>query len=62
MTVSKIAHRDREREREKRHKRLFLFNRKQQYNQPYKKVTRSLYIVTNLGQLPFMLITQMAQT
>ena len=26
------------------------------------KVTRSLYIVTNLGQLPFMLFTQMART
>ena len=31
-------------------------------NQPLLKVTRSLYIVTNLGQLPFMLFTQMART
>ena len=26
-------------------------------NQPLQKVTKSLYIVTHLGQLPFMLIT-----
>ena len=26
-------------------------------NQPLQKVTKSLYIVTNLGQLPFMLFT-----
>ena len=26
------------------------------------KVTKSLYIVTHLGQLPFMLFTQMART
>ena len=31
-------------------------------NQPLLKVTKSLYIVTNLGQLPFMLFTQMART
>ena len=32
-------------------------------NQPtLQKVTKSLYIVTHLGQLPFMLITQMART
>ena len=30
--------------------------------QPLLKVTRSLYIVTHLGQLPFMLFTQMART
>ena len=63
MTVCKIVHRDREREREReRHKRVFLFNRNNNTTQPYKKVTRSLHIVTDLGQLPFMLITQMAQT
>ena len=34
----------------------------QQQQQPFQKVTKSLYIVTHLGQLPFMLFTQMAQT
>ena len=29
--------------------------------QPLQKSTKSLYIVTHLGQLPFMLITQMAR-
>ena len=32
------------------------------WQQPLLKVTKSLYIVTNLGQLPFMLFTQMAWT
>ena len=31
-------------------------------NQPLPKVTKYLYIVTHLGQLPFMLFTQMART
>ena len=31
-------------------------------NQPLQKVTKSLYIVTHLGQLPFILFTQMART
>ena len=60
MTVFKIAHRERERERERGTKDSSIQNR-EQYNQPHKEVTRSLYIVTNLGQLPFMLITQMTQ-
>ena len=30
--------------------------------QPLQKVTKSLYIVTHLGQLPFILFTQMART
>ena len=30
--------------------------------QPLQKVTKSLYIVTHLGQLPFSLFTQMART
>ena len=30
--------------------------------QPFQKVTKSLYIVTHLGQLPFILFTQMART
>ena len=29
---------------------------------PVQKATKSLYIVTHLGQLPFMLITKMART
>ena len=31
-------------------------------NQPLQKVTKSLYIVTDLGKLPFMPITEMART
>ena len=31
-------------------------------NQPLQKVTKSLYVVTHLGQLPFMLVTEMART
>ena len=31
-------------------------------NQPLQKVTKSLYIVTHLGKLPFILFTQMART
>ena len=31
-------------------------------NQPSLKDTKSLYILTNLGQLPFMLFTEIAQT
>ena len=31
-------------------------------NQPLLKVSKSLYIVTVLGQLPFMLFTEIAQT
>ena len=30
-------------------------------NQPLLKVTKSLYIMTNLGQLSFMLFTKIAQ-
>ena len=53
---------ERKRERERGTKEVLLIQRVKQYNQPHKEVTRSLYIVTNLGQLPFELITQMAQT
>ena len=34
----------------------------QNEQQPLQKVTKSLYIVTHLGQLPFSLFTQMART
>ena len=34
----------------------------QNEQQPLQKVTKSLYIVTHLGQLPFILFTQMART
>ena len=33
----------------------------EQQQQPFQKDTKSLYIVTHLGQLPFMLFTQMAR-
>ena len=57
---------DTHRERE-RHKYYLLLTRMQQLqcksnNQPLQKFTKSLYIVTHLGQLPFTLITEMAQT
>ena len=34
----------------------------QNEQQPLQKATKSLYIVTHLGQLPFRLFTQMART
>ena len=56
----------RERERERGTKSMNYIHEMQQLqnnnNQPLLKVTKSLYIVTNLGQLPFMLFTQMART
>ena len=59
------THREREREREReRHKGISLLTRIQQLqcksNNNQLKVTKSLYIVTHLGQLPFMIFTQMA--
>ena len=48
-----------ERERE-RHKELYLYKQKATVTneqQPLQKVTKSLYIVTHLGQLPFILFT-----
>ena len=60
------THRQRKREREREVQRgITLLTRMQQLqmnNQPLQKVTKSLYIVTHLGQLPFMLFTQMART
>ena len=58
------THRERARER---HKEYLYYQECNSYNneQPtttFTKVTKSLYIVTNLGQLPFMLITEMART
>ena len=57
------THIEREREKE-RHKRINYIQEGNSYKrqQPLLKVTKSLYIVTNIGQLPFMLFTQMAQT
>ena len=56
-------HTERERERE-RHKENDIFQKAtvRNDNQPFLKVTKSLYIITNLGQLPFMLFTEIAQT
>ena len=55
-----------ESERETHTQSISLFkkcnNYKMTITQPLLKVTKSLYIVTNLGQLPFMLFTQMART
>ena len=58
------THREKEREREAQ-RGISLLSRMQQLQneqQPLQKVTKSLYIVTHLGQLPFMLFTQMART
>ena len=54
---------DRQRERE-RHKENNIFQKATitNDNQPFLKVTKSLYIVTILGKLPFMLFTKIAQT
>ena len=48
-----------ERERERGTKNISIKNATvtTRNNQPLQKVTRSLYIVTHLGQLPFMLFT-----
>ena len=55
-------HRGREREREAQRKRYIPIATVTNDNQPSLKVTKSLYIVTILGQLPFMLFTEIAQT
>ena len=59
--------REREREREiergtKRYISIIKYATVTNEQQPLQKVTKSLYIVTHLGQLPFMLITEMART
>ena len=54
-----------ERERDSHKECLYSYTRQQlqnDNNQPLQKVTKSLYIVTHLGQLPFRLFTQMART
>ena len=58
--MKSYTHRARE-----RHKEVSLINKNATVtndNQPLQKVTKSLYMVTHLGQQPFMLITQMART
>ena len=45
------------RERERHKDYLLLRVQQLQNNQPLQKVTKSLYIVIDLGQLPFMLFT-----
>ena len=57
---SKVEYSQREREREREAQRVSLLRMQQlqhMNNQSLQKVTKSLYIVTNLGQLPFMLFT-----
>ena len=58
--------REREREREREAQRVYLYYQKYatvtKEQQPLQKVTKSLYIVTHLGQLLFILFTQMART
>ena len=54
-------HRERVREREAQ-RGITLLATVTMNNQPLQKVTKSLYIVIHLGQLPFMLITEMAWT
>ena len=50
-----------QREREREAQRIYLYSQKStvttQNNQPLQKVTKSLYIVIDLGQLPFMQFT-----
>ena len=58
---ARYAQRERERERE-RHKEVYIYYQKcatvtNEQQQPLQKVTKSLYIVTHLGQLPFVLFT-----
>ena len=58
------THTEREREREREAQRgiTLLATVTIMNNQPLEKVTKSHYIVTHLGQLPFMLFTQMTRT
>ena len=57
--ATQYTHIDRERERERHKEYIFIHKMQQLQNeqQPLKKVTKSLYIVTHLGQLPFILFT-----
>ena len=60
MFKTEYAHREREKEAQRG---ISYYNATvTNDNQPMQKVTKSLYIVTNLGQLPFMLATEMART
>ena len=54
--------RERERERERQKQSYFPKAIVTNDNQPLLKVTKSLYIVTNIGQLPFMLFTEITET
>ena len=54
---SKAEYAQRERERGTKNISIHKMQQLQNNNQPLQKVTKSLYIVTNLGQLPFMLFT-----
>ena len=53
----KTEYAQREREREAQIISLIKSATVTKNNQPLQKATKSLYIVTNLGQLPFMLFT-----
>ena len=53
----RITHTEREREAQRSITLLTNMQQLQNEQQPLEKVTKSLYIVTHLGQLPFMLIT-----
>ena len=66
LCMSKTRYAKMERERD-RHKGRYVLclknnNNKKYNNQPLLKVTMSFYIVTVLGQLPFTLFTEIAQT
>ena len=60
----KTEYAQRERERERGTKNVYIHKQATvtNDNQPLEKVIKSHYIVTDLGQLPFMLFTQMART
>ena len=60
--ASQYAHIEREREAQRGVSLLSKVCATVTNEQPLKKVTKSLYIMTHLGQLPFVLFTQMAQT
>ena len=65
LRMEDMKQRNTQRERERGTKRYISINKNATVTneqQPLQKVTKSLYIVTHLGQLPFMLITQMART
>ena len=61
-TYEQGRHEERERERDRHKETLYFLSDSYKRHQPLLKVTKSLYIVTILGQLPFMLFIEITRT